>query len=63
MCLSGLCNTEVSLKLPGAAITALLVKIGTDPLTAMGVVPVYSSNKFNPVTSSTSVAKKEKKIL
>lgn len=51
-------NTEVSLRLPGAALTILLAKIGTDPLTATDVVPAYTSNKFSPVISSTPITKK-----
>jgi len=47
------------LRLPGAAVTILLVKIGTDPLTAIDVVPVYTSNKFSPVILSTPISKKD----
>lgn len=43
--------------MPGAALTMLLVKTGTDPLTATDVVPVYTSNKFSPVILSTTVIK------
>lgn len=58
--LSRLCNTEVSLKPPGATSTILLVLLvdaGTSPLIVKAVVPIYSSNESSPTVLPTSIAK------